>query len=116
MGVVQSCLFDVGDHIDYALVQVRGKRNCGVARLMYPMFFIDKPLTSDEIEGVKLSWDYIMLGTSSEFEKQTRSDPDFPYRSCEEWFQIIFYERLFDVHPVSYSFCFLFLMFYIYQS
>eukprot|EP01035_Chromulina_nebulosa_P019746 gene19746-25678_t len=46
-----------------------------------------------------LSWNNILNNTSNEYKQAKRNGQLDPTKSCREWLEIIFYQRLFDVHP-----------------
>lgn len=72
-----------------------------ICQMMFPVYFIKEEITSDEILLAQESWDLVKYDNSPSFEHLTATSDDFPYFSCLEWFQVTFYDRLFDVHPVS---------------
>lgn len=75
-----------------------------IIRIMMPVYYIKDTLTLDEILMAKSSWENILNGVSKDFYnyKAKCRFEDFSYISPLEWFQDLFYKRLFDVHPVSF--------------
>jgi hypothetical protein len=74
-----------------------------IVQIMMPLYFTEDIVRFQDVFDAKLSWDKIMKDVSPEFEVRKIS---LPYRTCREWFEAAFYERLFDVHPVScYDLC-----------
>jgi hypothetical protein len=71
-----------------------------IVQIMMPLYFTEDPVRFQDVFEAKLSWDKILKDVSPEYEvRRTR----LPYACCREWFEAAFYERLFDVHPVSAS-------------
>lgn len=69
-----------------------------VVQIMMPLYYTDDPVRFQDVFEAKLSWDKIIKDVSPAYEvKRAR----LPYACCREWFEAAFYERLFDVHPVS---------------
>lgn len=72
-----------------------------VVRIMLPVYYHSAPLTAGEFALARNSWSMIITSSSPIFVKNILKGLDqFPFFSCEEWFQELFYGRLFDVHPV----------------
>lgn len=69
---------------------------------MLPVYYTSVELTKLEVNLAKQSWDYmtedIFPVYISNLSTMTFAHA-FP--SCKDWFSELFYERLFDVHPVS---------------
>jgi hemoglobin-like flavoprotein len=68
--------------------------------LMLPVYYMDEPVTIYDIELATRSWNLIVNDTSPKYMK-LKSDGLIDQPSCLSWFYISFYERLFDVHPLS---------------
>eukprot|EP00341_Mesodinium_pulex_P016249 CAMPEP_0116963160 /NCGR_PEP_ID=MMETSP0467-20121206/47735_1 /TAXON_ID=283647 /ORGANISM="Mesodinium pulex, Strain SPMC105" /LENGTH=233 /DNA_ID=CAMNT_0004651715 /DNA_START=21 /DNA_END=722 /DNA_ORIENTATION=- len=68
--------------------------------LMMPVYYIhDGAVTKEDIEVARQSWGYIIEDKSPAF-IENKKNPDFDQSSCISWFYGIFYERLFNVHPM----------------
>jgi hemoglobin-like flavoprotein len=68
--------------------------------LMLPVYYIDEPVTIMDIELATISWNMIVNDTSPRYAKY-KSEGLIDQPSCLSWFYVSFYERLFDVHPLS---------------
>lgn len=68
--------------------------------LMLPVYYLDEPVLLSDIELATASWNLIVNDTSSRYIK-TKSEGLIDQPSCLSWFYVSFYERLFDVHPLS---------------
>jgi hemoglobin-like flavoprotein len=68
--------------------------------LMLPVYYIDEPVTIMDIELATISWNLVVNDTSPKYLKY-KSEGLIDQPSCLSWFYVSFYERLFDVHPLS---------------
>jgi hemoglobin-like flavoprotein len=59
----------------------------------------DSDITEDDIKLAKDSWNHIIEDRSPTY-LEKKQDPLFEHASCISWFYFIFYERLFNVHPM----------------
>jgi hemoglobin-like flavoprotein len=67
---------------------------------MMPVFYIDNAEVSDEeIAMAKNTWNLVVDDKSAQF-KLEKQNPEFEQSSCISWFYTIFYDRLFNVHPM----------------
>ena len=85
---------------------------------MMPVYYDSTRVTKEGIESAKNSWKYIHDNLSPVFLDKKAMVEAFSnkYPTCLDWFVSIFFDRLFDIHPVSCSpFCML-LTFNINQS
>ena len=71
---------------------------------MLPVYYRSEKLTPSEISLAKNTWDNISNDKSPAYVVNI-ADPDFhkKYPTCIDWFTDLFYGRLFDIHPVSFS-------------
>ena len=69
-----------------------------VCKLMLPVYYINEPLNRFDFESAKTSWE-IMDKNSAVPYNQLKEDHGF--QSCLDWFCHIYFERLFDVHPLA---------------
>ena len=69
---------------------------------MLPVYYTAEALTKDEVKLAKTSWEHIANDTSHVYlDKITSSTFVKTYPTCQDWFLDVFYERVFDVHPVN---------------
>ena len=69
---------------------------------MFPVYYNPAALTAAEIATAKKAWDIIELDRSVVYlEKLHSTTFQKAFPNSKDWFCDIFYERLFDVHPVS---------------
>jgi hemoglobin-like flavoprotein len=69
-------------------------------RLMMPVYYIDDIVLPSDIALAEHSWSAIVNDTSEKFQ-QLKHNNSCSSPSCLSWFYVIFYDRLFDVHPLS---------------
>jgi hypothetical protein len=68
---------------------------------MLPVYYSSDGMTAAEVAMAKVSWDNIANDTSPVYlEKLTSTSFARAYPTCTDWFLEVFYERLFDIHPV----------------
>jgi hemoglobin-like flavoprotein len=71
-----------------------------ILMLMMPVYYIsDAVVTQADLDSVKVGWNMIIKDCTPPY-LNMKQDPNFEYNSCISWFYTIFYDRLFDVHPV----------------
>lgn len=63
-----------------------------------PVYYTKDPVTVEDLVEAQVSWNHIILGTSPRF-LEASSSPGFEHDSSLVWFYMIFYNRLFDIHP-----------------
>jgi hemoglobin-like flavoprotein len=73
-----------------------------IIEIMMPVYYLGNnvQVTSEYIVVAKDSWSLITDDQSQEFLKQKLDNPNFSFSSCIGWFYIVYYERLFDIHPL----------------
>lgn len=69
-----------------------------IVEIMMPLYYTEDRLRFQDVYDARVSWDMIMKDASPQFDYERLS---LPYANCREWFEHLFYERLFDIHPVS---------------
>lgn len=70
--------------------------------LFMPLYYTKIPLSEDEYYVTYRSWQLILDDQSPVFLKSKITNPtSFTYSSCASFFYTTFYERLFDIHPLS---------------
>jgi hemoglobin-like flavoprotein len=79
--------------------RVKGDRE-QIIRLMMPTYYVQCDVTTDDIKSATTSWALISEDTGIQF-KELLNDPTFTHSSCIGFFYVVFYERLFDVHPCA---------------
>lgn len=89
MGATSSIIGHHASHISLPMA----------VKLVMPLYFTDEPVTEADLEVARTAWTYVMEDKSPAY-LAAKADPDFKEGSCLEWFFTVFYERLFDVHPV----------------
>jgi hypothetical protein len=72
-----------------------------IVKLMLPVYYDSSTLSKEEVQAAKSSWDVIENDNSKVYKEKIKSSTftkAFP--TCKDWFSDLFYERLFDVHPL----------------
>jgi hypothetical protein len=68
---------------------------------MLPVYYTAEAISKDEVLLAKESWDNIANDTSPAYlEKLTSTSFARAYPTCTDWFLDVFYDRVFDIHPV----------------
>ena len=68
---------------------------------MLPVYYTAEDLRKEEVKMAKSSWEHIANDTSPVYlDKLTSSTFAKTYPTCQDWFLDVFYERVFDIHPV----------------
>ena len=71
-------------------------------KFMYPIYFINDPLTETEKTALTNSWRLIIFNNPQEFERVRELHPDSAIcNSLPEYFARRFFNRFVEVHPVS---------------
>lgn len=81
-------------------IRVFTNKNESLVKLMLPIWHTNIPLSKEEMNSAKMLWNLIQLNASPEYVTLKVEDPNFPHKTCAEWFHTSFYKRLFDVHPI----------------
>jgi hypothetical protein len=71
---------------------------------MLPVYYTSTKLVKDDIIAAKNSWDIIATNACPLFLQKKNAavtKSDFAFANCLSWFYSVYYNRLFDVHPVS---------------
>ena len=76
-----------------------GKTEMELINLMMPVFYTEVQLTEQDVEIAKASWKMITDDTAPGF-LAVKDAPGFEYPNCIMYFFEIFYNRLFDIHPM----------------
>jgi hemoglobin-like flavoprotein len=63
-------------------------------------FIQDAVVTEEDILLARSNWNMIVGDTSPAYKHAKDTIPNFEPASCVSWFYTIFYERLFNVHPM----------------
>jgi len=72
-----------------------------IVQIMMPLYYISSPLTSEDTNLAIKSWNTILNNESTKYNNELILGNLNNINSCKEWFEISFYQRLFDVHPLS---------------
>eukprot|EP00981_Chlorochromonas_danica_P007377 scaffold1699_cov252-Ochromonas_danica.AAC.11 len=76
-----------------------GKSVEEILRFVTPVYHTRQPLSPKELEAVILTWRMIAGNKCPEFNRLREANPNLEWKICPEYFPIVFYDRLFDVHP-----------------
>eukprot|EP01040_Poterioochromonas_malhamensis_P011114 gene11114-12112_t len=71
-----------------------------IVKLMFPIYYDDKPLAKDVEALVERTWGLILTDTAPGYLLK-KEKPGFCHSSSITYFSQLFYSRLFDVHPGS---------------
>jgi hypothetical protein len=77
-----------------------GRSTEEVVSMMMPVYFTDEPISEEDVELAKLKWGMILDDTCEHFLKN-KGQPGYDTPTCIMLFYDSFYNRLFDIHPVS---------------
>lgn len=79
------------------------KRYDELLQMMMPVYYIDKPMEPEALTLAKKTWESISKDSSRHFTAMKKGDPAFSkkYERCIDYFNDIFFIRLFDVHPLA---------------
>ncbi len=84
-------------------LKVKVDNSLEVVDLMMPVYYVRTDVTPDDIQIATKAWESILQSKSSAYltmlKKTSIKQNDLP---CIIWFYDTFYNRLFDVHPVSF--------------
>lgn len=74
-------------------------------KLMLPVYYSSATLSKADIAMASCSWNLIDFGTVAEFVRlqQCTSKEEFPFTTAAAWFSNVYFNHLFDVHPLSRS-------------
>lgn len=64
-----------------------------------PLYYTTDPVTVEDLVSCQMTWNHIINNTAPKY-AEVKSDKDFTHVSCISWFYTVFYNRLFDIHPV----------------
>jgi hemoglobin-like flavoprotein len=59
----------------------------------------DNVVTQDDIDIVKYGWNLILKCQTLPYLNIIKNKKDLQFNSCISWFSMVFYDRLFNVHP-----------------
>ena len=97
---------EMGGGFSSAKFNFEGKSKAEICKLVYPLYYTTDPVTDQDVALAKSIWSSILDDTATSFQNiaQSTSEENVPqYSSCMVMFYNLFYERLFDIHPVSFS-------------
>ena len=81
-----------------------------ICKLVYPLYYTTEPVTDEDISLAKSIWNSILDNSAATFQRHlrkssngdtTNTEENILFPSCMVMFYSYFYERLFDIHPVS---------------
>lgn len=76
-----------------------GRSEAEIVNLMMPIYYVDLDVTQCDIDRAKVVWQMIINDTAPMFTALKGTD-GFEYQSSTMMFFDLFYNRLFDIHPV----------------
>jgi hypothetical protein len=76
-----------------------GRSQADIVKLMMPIYYIDIEVSPAEIAAARVGWLQITSDTAPQF-LALKGTEGFPYLSSTSMFFDLFYNRLFDIHPV----------------
>lgn len=79
-----------------------GRSDEEVCSLIMPLYHTKEPITATELDAAVQSWKMIMNDRSQHFKAlKAAGGPTYEHQNCIELFSVVFYSRMFDVHPGS---------------
>ena len=79
-----------------------GRSEAEIVNLMMPIYYVDQEVTTDDVAHAKVGWQMIINDTAPMF-VELKGTENFHYRSSTMMFFDLFYNRLFDIHPVRHD-------------
>ena len=76
-----------------------GRSEAEIVNLMMPIYYVDLEVTVEDISRAQVGWQMIIDDSAPMF-VTLRGTEGFSYQSSTMMFFDIFYNRLFDIHPV----------------
>lgn len=70
-----------------------------IISLMMPLFYTQAALEAAELQEAARIWKLITMNQSKRFNELKASDPDMQVKLAGDYLHVVFYKRLFDVHP-----------------
>lgn len=64
-----------------------------------PLYYTTDAVTVEDLVACQMTWNHIINNTAPKY-SEVKSSNEFTHVSCISWFYTVFYNRLFDVHPV----------------
>ena len=71
---------------------------------MLPVYYVNGKVTSQELSLARMSWDLIIEDANCVKFKRESEESQHEYTTAGDYFQKIFFSRLFDINPVMFSF------------
>lgn len=78
-----------------------------IIRVLLPVYYNDEPMTPEEVSCVQFSWTAILEGSARKY-LEISKEKDCPYKTCKEYFTVLFFDRMSNLQPVSQSIYFSF--------
>ena len=69
-----------------------------IVSIMLPLYYTKDKMNTKDLKLLVKSWDSILMDSSPVWQN-VRGQVEF--KTCREWFENVFYDRLFDIHPFS---------------
>lgn len=76
------------------------KSQAELVNMMLPIYYNPEDLVQEELDIASKGWKLILFDKSPEY-LRLKVQKDFPYGTCMSFFYDQFYQRMFDVHPMS---------------
>lgn len=73
--------------------------NREIIALLMPLFYIKAPLLPSELEEATRVWKIIVKNQSKHFAELKTANPNLQPKLVSEYLHLVFYNRLFEVHP-----------------
>lgn len=90
---------DIAPPLRHTLISLK-KSDEEIVKTMMPSYYCLDPLTNEEIEMALKTWMCIVDDQCPNF-ADLKAKGLVTVPCCEGWFNKLFYERLFDIYPVS---------------
>lgn len=70
-----------------------------IKRFVLPIYYTSAKITADEIDAALVVWKMITSNKCEHFDRLREANPALEWRICPDYFPIVFYDRLFLIHP-----------------
>ena len=67
-----------------------------IVSIMLPLYYTKEKINTKDLKCLIKSWDFILMDHSPIW---TAIHEQLEYETCRDWFQAVFFQRLFDIHP-----------------
>ena len=69
-----------------------------IVSIMLPLYYTKENMNANDLNLLTKLWNFIIMDRSPIWFNIRK---EVQFKSCHEWFEWKFYERLFDIHPFS---------------